>query len=78
MVIPSTRARISSGGTLGELIVMLLAVAMVALCGFILSAFIRASYHKKAYIREEHERADELRRQYEANAMRPPGGGVAV
>jgi hypothetical protein len=58
MAIPDTRARMGSGDAMQELIVMMLSVAVVALCVFCITAFARAAYHKKKHL-EDHAKAQE-------------------
>lgn len=51
---------------------MLLAVAVVAMCGFILTAFVRASYHKKKHL-QDHERHQKEHLQELQQRMARPG-----
>lgn len=53
LAVPSTNKRLGEGDTVQDLMVMLLAVAVVALCFFILSAFIRAAHHKKRHLQDQ-------------------------
>jgi hypothetical protein len=57
VAIPDTKKRLGSGDALQELMVMLLAVAVAALCMIIITAFIRAAYHEKQHL-EQHSMAD--------------------
>lgn len=50
---------------------MLLAVAVVALCIFIVSAFIRAAYHKKRHLADQSRVEEQQLAQYQQQMAQP-------